>query len=82
MEYLNKDNVQFVNIWIVKYIPDDVPLWRGTKAAMDKFYYFSTEKEKNEFMDKNQAINHMLKSFRSIGIKHDDNIYPLDKVLH
>jgi len=30
MEYINKDDVQFVKIWCVKYTPDDVPLWRDT----------------------------------------------------
>lgn len=82
MDYLNKDDVQFVKIWCVKYTPDDVPLWSGPKAGMDRFYYFASEQEKSEFMDKNQRISYMLKSFQTIGIKYEDIICPLDKVLN
>jgi len=46
-----------------------------------RFYYFVSEKEKNEFLDKNQQIMHMMESFQTIAIKNDDIVCPLDKVL-
>lgn len=77
---INKDDIEFIQIWKVTYKPENVPLWQGAQAAMDKIYYFDKKESMDGFIDnfrtKHPDYAYMMRSTKTIAIKYDGKFYP------
>lgn len=70
-------DVQFITIWKVTYKPDNPPLWQGISNALPKIYYFDTQSNYDNFLEKNKDIIYWMKTTKTIAVKHGKNFYPL-----
>ena len=69
--------VDFIEIWKVVYKPENVPLWQGVLAALPKTYYFDRQESYDDFLEKNKELLYLMKTSRTLAIKHKNMFYPL-----
>lgn len=69
--------VDFIEVWKVVYKPDNVPLWQGIDAALPKIYYFVQQESFDEFLEKNKEFLYLMKTSRTLALKHKNKCYPL-----
>lgn len=67
----------FVVVWQARYIPDDVPMWVGPRAAMPRDYYFKTKEDVDKFTKENHKF--FFRVEKTLAVQHDDVYYPLSE---